>query len=190
MVTDNELWQAFKEGNKEAYGQLFSIYYKPLYQYGSKLSVDPSSLEDAIQELFLELWQSRTRLADAISVKAYLFKALKIKLIKWKSQECKRIGLSGEETYLLEFSYETHLVQEQEDVELKKKLLKTMEYLTKRQQEAIYLKFYNKMSYEEISKVMDISNQATRNLIYKALLILRENFVVITWWMLINDMLM
>jgi DNA-directed RNA polymerase specialized sigma24 family protein len=39
-------------------------------------------LKDQIQELFVELWNSRKNLAPARSVKFYLFKALRYKLIK------------------------------------------------------------------------------------------------------------
>jgi len=78
-LTDIELWDSFVQGNKEALGFLFKRYYSLLYQYGSKICSDKSTLEDAIQELFTELWQKKST-QPIQSVRAYLLQALKYKL--------------------------------------------------------------------------------------------------------------
>jgi RNA polymerase sigma factor (sigma-70 family) len=41
--------------------------------------------------------------------------------------------------------------------------------LTKRQQEAIYLKFYSNLSYKEVAAIMSISVDSIYNLISKAI---------------------
>ena len=49
----------------------------------------------------------------------------------------------------------------------------------------LYLKFYNQMSYEEISEVMGISYQASRNLVYKSLQTVREQMLTVAGWLVL-----
>ncbi len=44
-----------------------------------------------------------------------------------------------------------------------------MEILSNRQKEAVFLKYYNQMSYEDICDIMNINYQSVRNLISTAL---------------------
>jgi RNA polymerase sigma factor (sigma-70 family) len=46
---------------------------------------------------------------------------------------------------------------------------KALRTLTKRQQEAIYLKFYSNLSYKEVASIMSISVDSIYNLISKAI---------------------
>jgi RNA polymerase sigma-70 factor (ECF subfamily) len=57
--------------------------------------------------------------------------------------------------------------------DIKKKLAKAIDKLTKRQKEIIFLKFYSGLSYEEISEVTSIKNQSIRNITSNALKKLR-----------------
>lgn len=46
--------------------------------------------------------------------------------------------------------------------------------LSNRQREIIYLRFYQNLDYEEISEVMNINYQASRNLLSHAIKVLRQ----------------
>ena len=48
--------------------------------------------------------------------------------------------------------------------------------LSERQREAIYLKFYQNMSFEEIALMMDISPRAVYKLIYRAIEVLQKSY--------------
>ena len=54
-------WESFRKGDREAFATLFRNHYPALYRYGSKFTTDHQQLEDAIQELFIELWKSNSR---------------------------------------------------------------------------------------------------------------------------------
>jgi RNA polymerase sigma factor (sigma-70 family) len=49
--------------------------------------------------------------------------------------------------------------------------------LSRRQQEIVYLRFFQNLSYEEISDVMDINYQVARNLLYQSIKALRQTLV-------------
>ena len=161
------LWESFRKGDREAFATLFRNNYELLFRYGGKFTSDSSQLEDSIQELFVELWQAKSRNA-VVSVRAYLLKSLKYKLLKTYRQS--RITLSAGDNYgAFEFSHEHFLVAGEQEAERKRLVVRALEQLSDRQKEIIYLKFYQDLSYEEVSEIMSINYQVARNLLYQAI---------------------
>lgn len=167
-LSDIELWKAVTEGNRDAFSTLFRRFYPMLFQYGSKITADKDLLEDAIQELFLDIWQKPTSQL-LHSVKAYLLQALKFKLYKSFRKPTILAAAANEDDYGFELSRETMLIDKEEDDERTKKILEALSKLTPRQKEVIYLKIYKGLSYEEVSDVMQLNYQVVRNLLYTAL---------------------
>lgn len=176
--TDSELWNASVLGNREAFGLLFKRHYSQLFQYGIKICNDAAALEDAIQELFAELWNKKTT-QPIQSVKAYLFQALKYKLYKSFRNRKPVVDLEQNSDEVFEFSHETFLIQAQDDDARIKKILEAINQLPVRQKEIIYLKIYKGLSYEEISDIMQINYQVVRNLLCQALKTFRKLIIPI-----------
>jgi RNA polymerase sigma-70 factor (ECF subfamily) len=174
-TTDQDilLWEAFRKGDKEAFAILFRKYYSPLFFYGNKFSSDKQLLEDAIHELFIELWQSKSQ-TPVSSVKAYLFKSLKYKLIKLMKRNGQAEALNENTDLHFEWSHENFLVAEQESEEKKQQLLHAVAQLTNRQKEIIYLKYYQNLDYDEVSEIMNINYQVARNLLYQSIKALKK----------------
>jgi len=165
---DITLWESFRKGDKEAFAALFREHYETLYKFGNKFTTDTELLEDCIQELFVELWQSSSQ-THVLSVKAYLLKSLKYKLLKAFRQKGKVIALTDNGEGHFEWSHETFLIAQQDSNEKKKLVLKALSRLSSRQKEIIYLKYYQGLSYEEVSEIMNINYQVARNLLYQAI---------------------
>jgi RNA polymerase sigma factor (sigma-70 family) len=174
---DIALWESFLNGDQEAFGRLFKNTYPHLFQYGSKICRNPSLLEDTIQELFLEVWKGRNP-APVISVRAYLLKALKYKLVRELSRNHPtglQENMADESAF--ELDHEAFLIAKQEDEERVSKIGRSLQQLSNRQKEIIYLKFYQNLSYEEVSAIMNINYQAARNLLYQAIKALKKLIV-------------
>jgi RNA polymerase sigma factor (sigma-70 family) len=161
------LWESFREGDRKAFATLFRTHYELLCRYGGKFTTDPNLLEDCIQELFIELWQAKTR-TTVISVRAYLLKSLKYKILKAYRKSRDVVPIADDETPF-ELSHESFLIAGEEDAEKKRLLLKALEQLSGRQKEIIYLKYYQNLSYAEVSEIMNINYQVARNLLYQAI---------------------
>ncbi|WP_461400115.1 RNA polymerase sigma factor [Flavitalea sp.] len=168
-------WKDFTNGDEKAFEAIFLHFHKELFQYGYKIVANRTLIDDCIQELFLELWQSRERIAIPLSVKSYLFRALRYKLIRALKKEVRFSSLTDNSSDSLEFSYESTLIQQEVQLEIRQKLLQQIKLLSPRQQEALYLRYYAKLNYQEISKIMKISSQAATNLVFKSVKLLREN---------------
>lgn len=170
------LWQRFKAGDSEALGQLAQMHYRALYNYATKFSSDPDFIRDSIQELYLELWERRDFLSETAFVKSYLFKALRHKLIK-ESIRLKRFHepqAAFLETDPSDPSIETNIIED-EHIRFQNGHLKhIISLLSKRQQEIIYLRFYQNLDNEDIAGIMGLSRQSVSNLLYRTLKEMKE----------------
>jgi RNA polymerase sigma-70 factor (ECF subfamily) len=162
------LWEAFRSGDQDAFAALFREHYETLFKFGNKFTTDTELLEDCIQELFIELWQAKSR-APVLSVKAYLLKSLKYKLLKAFRKQGKVLPLYDNGEGYFEWSHENFLIEQQENDEKKQLVIKALGRLSSRQKEIIYLKYYQNLSYEEVSEIMNINYQVARNLLYQAI---------------------
>lgn len=130
-------------------------------------------VEDAVQELFLELWQ-KPPAQPLQSVKAYLLQAIKFKLYKTFRQHKRTIELTEDESTVFELSPETLQIGKEEQEEKTQKIYAALEKLSPRQKEVIYLKIYKGLSYEEVAAIMSINYQVVRNLLCAALKAFRK----------------
>lgn len=171
------LWKTFLEGNRSSFEAIFNRCYKALFQYGYKITQEQELVDDCIQDLFFELWAGRDRLDEVGSVRGYLFRALRYKLLRATKKDTRFSHLDEDHSEHWEGSHESQLILEEQNDAIQKRLSHFMEQLSPRQREAISLRFHNQMGYEEISDVMSISYPAAVNLIYKSLKYLRENMI-------------
>lgn len=177
--SDVQLWSAFKSGNESAFITIYNTYFPMLYRYGFQYTRDKALIKDAIQDLFVELRQKRKRLSYTTSIKLYLYKSIRRKILGHKEKAINKITTNQDlEGYNFEvvFSIENQLISQQLNEENILRLNRARTYLTKRQKQAIYYFYYEDLSYEEVSDIMGLNNiKSTRNLIYKAINILKDN---------------
>lgn len=154
---------------EEQFEQLFLTYHPMLYRYGTTISVSNQLVEDSIQELFIYLYEKEIDLHSIKNIKAYLFIALRRKILEKKSKSVLAPTPSDTQS-----SIEQVLIA-QEERKQKRELIKThLNKLPWRQKEAVYLKFFNNLSAKEIGEIMDITPQVVSNTVYKAVKKLRD----------------
>ena len=183
-----DLWLKFKAGDSAALGQLAQIHYRALYNYATKFSNNPDFIRDCLQELYLELWERRAFLSDTAFVKSYLFKALRHKLIK-ESTRLKRFQEPREaifDVHATDLSIESQIIENEILTHQSKRLTNAISRLSKRQQEIIYLRFYQNLENEDIANVMGLGRQSVSNLLYRTLKEMKEIWIPVEFfWILI-----
>jgi RNA polymerase sigma factor (sigma-70 family) len=173
---DRLLWESVKKGNQLAFSALYKKLVNPLYNYGMQFALDADLVKDCIQELFTSIWINRDKLSDVDQVKFYLFKSFR-NLIFSKISKSKRAmqDLWDMDREEVEDSKEHEWINEEESLENTRLLKSAMQWLTRRQREAIILRFYNNLDSGQIAEVMGISVEGVHNLVSKAIRLLREN---------------
>ena len=168
---DQALWLQLRQGNQLALVQLYDRYVDTLYNYGKKITYKSEIVEDAIQDLLAEIWHRREKLSTPDSVKAYLLRALRQKLLKHLLQY-RRITFVGEylPAGISDDDSSSHSTDALEiHPELWADIHRAMASLSPKEQEAVTLKYTENLSHDEMVDIMGIKKQTLYNLLHTAL---------------------
>ncbi len=176
-TSDIQLWKAFKSGSNSAFLHIYETHFDNLYSYGFRICNDEDLVKDAIHDVFFDLRRNGKTIGETNSIKFYLYKCLKRKIIKELSRlQYKQEKLNDQFPFEITFSHEQILINNQIDKEKSSKINQAICELSPRKREAIYYLFYEGMTYEQIKELMDLSNaKSARDLVYKGLRSLRES---------------
>lgn len=174
---DLKYWEAMIRGDENAFAKLYESYFKLLYNYGLKICTERARVEDCIHDLFVDLWRYRANLSPTTSVRFYLYRSLRRKLVREKENSMWLYNDASfvEEVLLLSTQSQEHDIIETESKDQKTaKLKKLLNDLSPRQFEALVLYFYDEFSYEEIAAMLNVNEQSARNLVQRGLVQLRD----------------
>jgi RNA polymerase sigma-70 factor (ECF subfamily) len=176
-IDDEMLWTSMRTGSTFAFEALYRRYFQTLFSYGKRITPDEDAVNDAIQDLFVNIWRGRQSLNQAISVKYYLFRSLRREIHKSQKQET----VNGEDWETVtedllptQISAETSFSINEETNIRTEQLNSWLSNLPPRQNEALVLRYYHNLDYPEIADMLGIKEQTARNLVQKALYILRK----------------
>lgn len=181
-VTDETLWQAVREGSETAFEVLYRRYFQVLFSYGKRIHQNEDAVNDAIQDLFVDIWRSRRSLGQAQSVRFYLIRSLRRKI----HRSLKPDSLHGEEwenvqeaVLPTEESPESLFTYAEDTLIQSEKLTAWLSQLPPRQNEALLFRYYHNFEYSEIADILHIKEQTARNLVQKALQLLRKMAILL-----------
>ncbi|WP_136467043.1 RNA polymerase sigma factor [Flagellimonas onchidii] len=171
-------WKAFCDGSESAFVKIYNHYFQTLYNLGRQFSGNSDLLKDTLQETFINIRKKRHKLHKVVSVKAFLIKCYRNKIITEQKKQKKNMTLNytaNSYGFLLTPSHESVLISRQFKQHQVEKMQESLNKLTRRQREAIYYFYYNGLSYSQIKDVMGFSSiRAARNLIYRSLTELKK----------------
>ena len=157
------------------FSALFTQYFEVLFNYGKRIIHDEEIIKDCIQELFFRIWKNKIDISAISNPKSYLIKGLRhqiINLLELKQNSIKKVDI--EECLSIEFSAEDYYVINQQEEMVRERVLRSLNKLTKKQREALYLRFFEGLDYKEIAEIMKINIQSVKNTIQRAYQPLRQ----------------
>ena len=184
---EQTLWKDMISGNKKSFEDLYKQYFQALINYGFRITKNENLIEDAVQELFISIWNNRTNLSEVNEVKFYLFRSLKNRILRQLEKDVfdKSEDIDVYLDFLNSISEEQKKIDsEQFDANLDI-LQRAIAHLPIRQQEVINLKYYHDFTLDEIAKLMDVNKQSVSNLLFRSYAILRKllkNFTILIFF--------
>lgn len=169
-LSDEEVWKLFKSGNNLAFEYIYQEYFDKLFNYGCQFTRDHTLVEDALQELFLDLKRRSKYLSETDSILPYLYTAFRRKVIRFRDRSNKFKEFDANNSFKIESSIEAAIIEEEMQQEYSKKLNLALEKLSEKHKEMIYLFYYENFSYQEIKEIQGFEDvKSARNLLYKAI---------------------
>lgn len=184
-----ELLQKLKEGDKQAYEQLFCLYYAHLVAYAYSILQQKETAEDIVQELFIDFWCLKKYKHINGNIENYWYRSVRNNCLTYlRNQKCHeehllRLGKTAERTESFQFTLE--------ELEEKEEIRKAIEHLPEQCRLVFKLCCFENMKYQEVADQLGISINTVRTQMGRALKSLRaslkgKTFNLILWNLFIH----
>ncbi len=161
--------------NTEYKEYIYKTYVNTLYDYGRTSGFNHDHCMDAIHDVFVKLFTNMPNIATD-KIKPYLFICLKNRLIDLHRLNKLVLYEELDETlFSLELCIQDTYITHEEERILKHQLHRLLKDLTPKQQEILYLRYFQELEYEDIAKIMHISAESSRKLVYRTIKKIRSN---------------
>ena len=187
-ISDSSLWNKLRLGDEEAFSSLFERYYSMLVNYGKTLMTGEDRVKDCVQDVFVDIWTYRYKLNEAMVVKAYLLSSVRKRIARLHHREHIFSNIKNTDSleFLFDFSIEDRLIADETTAKKVEQLNKSINKLSDRQKEAIYLRYHQGLTVDQVADVLNLNYQSTKNLLHRAILQLRKDFPISVLFLLLN----
>jgi RNA polymerase sigma-70 factor (ECF subfamily) len=164
-----------KDGNVEAFGELYERYSEPVFRFVYSQTSNRLDAEDLTADVFLRAWQSLPRYQEkGFSFSAYLFRIARNVLIDNRRKRRPVNVVSEDEIMNLPDTMTTDPSALLSIKMQHRELVNILDQLREDYRTVLVLRFLNELSPEETSEVMGRSVGAVRVLQHRALSSLRK----------------
>ena len=179
---DTLVLNALRNDDEAALNYLFTTYYNKLFRTGLKLGASSQTIEEAIQSVFVDIWQYRKTLGEVQSFEAYLKGSLQKRLSKMAISHIKQPSSppsvltpeNASELLLSVEAYEQVLIQQETNDTKRQQLAAALEQLTPRQKELITLRYFEEMNYNDMAQKTGLQVDSIYKTIHEAMKRLRS----------------
>jgi RNA polymerase sigma-70 factor, ECF subfamily len=168
---DKALFKKITEGDVKAFETIFHAYYSNLCRFASGIISDDEMAEEIVQDFFVKLWEKKAQLSIDISVKNYLYRAVKNRCINFIKHNNIKSSLQN-----IQIEKQTQIQPDEHflALELAKKIEESIHSLPEKRREIFRLSREEGLKYNEIAKKLNISLKTVEAQMGLAIKALRE----------------
>lgn len=176
LISHNKkLWNRFIAGNDNAFAEIYMLNVDAMLDYGLHFTPLRDQVKDAIQDVFVTIYNKRNNLSKVENVRLYLFVSLKNYLFAVFSKDKHHYQIDTiEPVFSTETSVEEKYIGLEIEGEREKYVKQMLDSLSPRQREVIYYRFTEGMSFDEICVLMQMNVQSVRNLLHRSITKIRK----------------
>jgi len=178
------LFEKIKKGDENAFERLFHSHYSHLCLFAEHFVRNHAEAEEIVQDIFVRLWENKSRITIATSVKNYLFRSVKNRCLNFLQH--KKIETRYAEKLLAEAEQSTPDDTDIIESGLLHKIEETINSMPQKRQEIFRLSREEGLKYREISEKLDISLKTVETHMGLAIKTLRDKLNQFTSFILFN----
>jgi len=162
-TSNTELVKLLKKGDIAAFNDIYKMYCHKLHRFVLMYLKQDEDAEEIVQEVFVKIWESRSKIDIYASFESFLFTIAynsTISLLRKRMSENKsREYLKS----LQQIDSEDQVIDEIRFKELNHQIHSLLEQLTPRQREIFLLSREDGLTHKEIAEKLDISENTVNN---------------------------
>lgn len=164
--SDQELLIKLRNGDVSAFDELYYRYVKKLMAFALSFFPNRELAQDAVQDIFIRIWERRAELDDSKNFKTYLFQSVKYYMFNYARDKKKSCSLEEAPEQFL--AKENKVERDLDYQDLESAVFTLIEKLPKVQQEVFRLNKVDGFSASEIAIKMNLSQRTIEHHIYLA----------------------
>ncbi|MES2827369.1 MAG: RNA polymerase sigma-70 factor [Bacteroidota bacterium] len=171
-VSDNDLVSLLREGDEDAYVEIYNRYKWLLHTHAFKKLGDRDAAQDVIQELFASIWIKRKSLNVTSTLSAYLYTSVRNKIFNIiEHQQVENKYIESIDNFAQNYTATTdHLIRERQLMEI---IEKEISELPTKMREVFELSRKSHLTHREIAQHLGISEETVKKQLKNALKLLR-----------------
>lgn len=173
IPNDNDLFARIRHNDKQAFDLLFRKYYTPMCRFALKLNGSEAAAEEAVQEVFIYLWEQRHHLTVSKSVVNYLFQSIKNKVYEHFRKVQTRAKYE-EEYVSISQNQDDSAEKQLDDYQISCLIWNAVDQLPEKCREIFQLSRDEGLTYNEIAEHLHVSPKTVENQMGIAFKKLRE----------------
>ncbi|WP_442591835.1 RNA polymerase sigma factor [Pedobacter sp. AW31-3R] len=177
-LNDHELSLLLKQGNEQAYSEIYTRYWPLLFRHSYRMLADEDQAMDVVQDIFTSLWLNREAIDFKISLSAYLYTAARNRTVNVINKSKLQLTyMESLQKFIDQGAYVTdELVRYNElSAEIEAEISK----LPPRMREIFELRRNAGLSYKQIATQLGLSDETVKTQVARALKVLRTKFGVL-----------
>ncbi|MDG1195054.1 MAG: RNA polymerase sigma factor [Polaribacter sp.] len=179
MSKDAELVKKLKDSKLKdsAFSQLLDIYQERLYWHIRKIVVTHENADDVLQNTFIRIYKSIQNFQEKSSLHTWMYRIAYNESIRFLDKNKKK------DYDNIDAISESNLEVLFEDVyfdgdEIQKKLTKIINKFSVKQKRVFQMKYFDDLSFREISKILEVSESTLKSTYYAAVKIIEEKILL------------
>lgn len=185
-ISDQELLRLISENDQKAFNKLFERYRDHLFHYLLKITKSNETSEEIVLDVFLKIWTGRSILTEIDNFEAFLFRVGRNKafdFLRWTQKS------KFQQMELWNRMHEMHASETADyDISLQETTLiiqMAIEQLSPQRKRVFQMSREEGLTYEQISKRLQISTHTVRNHVAASLQFIRSHLKAEYGWILI-----
>jgi RNA polymerase sigma-70 factor, ECF subfamily len=165
MRSDEELADAFRNGDDGAFSTLYERYRRPLYVFGVRMLGSAEAAGDLVQDTFLGIYERRRELQSLRNFRGWLFTVGRNRCLTLLRQQKTRGRLGADADREPRADGPAATIESEEESRLVRRTLAEMqpEY-----REVLVLREYQGLSYREIAGITGATESAVKARLFRA----------------------
>lgn len=172
---DNVLFLLVKKRDRDAFTSVYQKYHAYLYALALKYLKSSELAEEAVQQVFVKLWETASKLEIEVNLKNYLYTMVKNYILNQFRNNRKIIELNYVNAQSEDIK-EDDFLEKMEEREMHEILYKGIDKLPPQKREICKLKLESKYSNQEIADRMNISIHTVKSHYQESVRMLRSYF--------------
>ena len=172
---DHTLFILLRKRDKEAFSMIYRKYHRYLYALAMKYLKNTHLAEDAVQHVFVKLWESTHDIHIEVNLKNYLYTMTKNYILNYIRDNKTKVTLSYEQAQF-DMPEEEDILRTMEERQMKELRYRGIDLLPPQKKEVCRRKLETDDSNQQIAEKMGVSVHTVKSHYQESLKLLRSYF--------------